>query len=322
MRRTASSWRRATTGSARRCSRRPDGACGSPTCTARSSSTRSGSPRSPDSGWTSERERARADLPGLPRREKAATDPAARRLDTAGLVPRWKPQRLATRYGAAALFERQGQVGDPAAGRSSPPSRRTHWRRLGGACTLDGLAGHRIRTCLKRALSDEGVAGMRRHAVRLGRAAPGQTCKRSGRGSREARRTIPSAHVRQQVGVFARGNGTTRGREAAGEAGGSAAARSRVILTAAVRSVNGRTLRRRAEGALPPGGRAQSPELLVGGLFRMAAALHQDGAILSLLDSATVPQDGKIAPWQYATMNALLDRLAENGADAGERPAR
>ena len=87
-RRTASSWPRPTTGSARRCSRRgPTARCGSPTCTAPSSSTPSGSP----TDW-----QARLDLRAgndkgriyrvFPVDRKPRPIPRLDRLDTAGLV--------------------------------------------------------------------------------------------------------------------------------------------------------------------------------------------------------------------------------------------
>ena len=141
------------------------GRCGSPTCTATSSSTRSGSRRLAEAARPAGRARHGPHLPRPPGRDVTAADPAARqaRHGAAGRRAR-QPERLAARHRSTMLLWRTRPGGGATAGDAGRDGRPAA-ARLHALCTLDGL--HALRPeVLRQALADS-HAGVRRHAVRL-----------------------------------------------------------------------------------------------------------------------------------------------------------
>jgi putative membrane-bound dehydrogenase-like protein len=192
--------------------------------------------------------------------------------------------------------------------------------RLHALCTLDGL-GALSPALLKRALNDA-HPGVRRHAVRL---CEGRLAKTHELGDELVKRVgDDDVHVRMQLAYTLGEWDDAR----AGEALGQLALRDagdRYVTAAVMSSVNRKNLDRVLLAVMKGSGKTPPPASLVESLLRLANALGDSKAMVTLLKTISTPEKGGYAPWQFATLAGLLDALDERNTpllqlrkDAGE----
>lgn len=192
--------------------------------------------------------------------------------------------------------------------------------RLHALCTLDGLKAL-TPTLLRKALHDP-HPGVRRHAVRL---CEGRLDKSHELGDELLKRVgDDDPHVRMQLAYTLGDWDDAR----AGEALGQLALRDsadRYLTAAVMSSVNRKNLDHVLLAVMKGSGKAPPPASLVESLLRLANALGDKKAMVTMLKTISTAEDHKYAPWQFATLAGLLDALDERntplsqlGKDAGE----
>ncbi len=100
----------------------------------------------------------------------------------------------------------------------------------------------------------------------------------------------------------------------AGEALGQLAMRDagdRYLRAAVMSSVNRKNLDRVLLAVMKGGGKSPPPALLVESLLRLANALGDTKAMVTLLKTIGTPEKGGYAPWQFNALAGLLDALDE-----------
>ena len=181
--------------------------------------------------------------------------------------------------------------------------------RLHALCTLDGL-GALSPALLRRALNDA-HPGVRRHAVRL---CEGRLAKSRELGDELLKRIgDDDAHVRMQLAYTLGEWDDAR----AGEALGQLALRDasdRYLTAAVMSSVHRKNLDGVLMAVMKGSGKAPPPASLVASLLRLANALGDSKAMVTLLKTISTPEKGGYAPWQFATLAGLLDALDERNA--------
>jgi putative membrane-bound dehydrogenase-like protein len=232
--------------------------------------------------------------------------PRLDRLDTAGLVAAldspncWQrdtvQQMLIWRKDAAAV---------PLLEKLSTDCQRPLGR-LHALCTLDGLDAL-TPAVLQKALADK-HPGVRRHAVRL--------CERRLSKAPELGDALvklvddADAHVRMQL-AYTLGEwadlraGDALGRLALRDAG------DRYLTAAVMSSLRRENLDRVLLAVLKGDEKTPPPGTLIESLLRMANALGDRKALVTLLTAVSVPANGRYAPWQFAALTGLLDALDE-----------
>jgi putative membrane-bound dehydrogenase-like protein len=177
--------------------------------------------------------------------------------------------------------------------------------RLHALCTLEGLGGL-TPAVLRRALADP-HPGVRRHAVRL---YEGRLTKSRELGDDLLKRVSDDdPHVRMQLAYTLGAWDDAR----AGDALGQLAVRDagdRFLTAAVMSSINRKNLDRVLLAVLKRSEKTP-PASLVEKLLRLANALGDTKALVTLLKTVSTPEKGKYAPWQFATLAGLLDALDE-----------
>jgi putative membrane-bound dehydrogenase-like protein len=196
--------------------------------------------------------------------------------------------------------------------------------RLHALCTLDGMNAI-TPTVLEKALAD-GCPGVRRHAVRLFEVFEGQPHKKISRASSrgtESQAKLPAAlvklvddpdpQVRMQLAYTLGETHDPRAGDALGQlvikAGDDV-----FLLAAAISSINKDNLKPVMRTVLASRGADASPlaaprAQLMANLLRMSMALDDKASLVSLLMEVGRSEDGKYAPWQFASVASLLDAL-------------
>jgi putative membrane-bound dehydrogenase-like protein len=244
--------------------------------------------------------------------KKPRAIPRLDRLDTAGLVAALDSANGWQRDTAQQmLIWRNDQAAVPLLEKQAAESKRPLCR-LHSLCTLDGL-GVLPPEVLARALDDP-HPGVRRHAVRL---CEGRLRGVDSLGENLVLRvtTEDDPHVRLQLAC-------TLGEWDDPRAGQGLAElaltypNDRYLLAAVLSSVNRRNLAPMLVAVLRGKHRAvgeQPPAALVENLLRLATALGDRGATVSLLEAVAAPENGRHAAWQFAALAGLLDALAQRG---------
>ncbi len=230
--------------------------------------------------------------------------PRLDRLDTAGLVAALDSPSGWQRDTAQRLLVHKGdRAAVPHLEKLALISQRP-LARLHALCTLDGLNAL-TPGLLRKALADA-HPGVRRHAVRL---SEGLLNKDAGLGAallplvRDA-----DAQVQMQL-AFSLGEwDDPRAGRALGELAVRHAA-DRYLTAAVLSSVNRKNLDAVLLAVLSGSKTAAPPAALAGTLFRLANALGNTRAVVTLLRAVSDPHDGKYASWQYAALAGLLDTL-------------
>jgi putative membrane-bound dehydrogenase-like protein len=245
--------------------------------------------------------------------------PRLDRLDTAGLVAALdSPNGWQRDTAQQMLLWRNDRAAVPLLEKLAGECRRPLGR-LHALCTLDGLKAL-TPELLRKALADS-HPGVRRHAIRL---CEGHLAKAPELGSALLKLVDDAdAQVRMQL-AYTLGEwadpraGDALGRLALRDAGG------RFLVAAVMSSVNRNNLDRVMLTVLK-GGEKAPPAALVASLLRMANALGDSKALVTLLTAVGTPDDGKYAPWQYVALAGLLDALDERntpltklGAEGGD----
>ncbi len=178
--------------------------------------------------------------------------------------------------------------------------------RLHALCTLDGLNAL-TPVLLRRALADP-HPGVRRHAIRL---CERQLAKSPELGA-ELVKLVSDAdpQVRMQLaytlGEWADARaGDVLGRLALENAG------DRFLTAAVMSSVHRQNLDRVLLAVLKGSAKTPPPAALVESLLRMANAVGDKRAMVTLLTAVSTAEKGRYASWQFAALAGLLDALDE-----------
>jgi putative membrane-bound dehydrogenase-like protein len=232
--------------------------------------------------------------------------PRLDRLDTAGLVAALdSPNGWQRDTAQQMLLWRNDKAAVPSLEKMTVDCQRPLGR-LHALCTLDGLNVLSPERVL-RALDDP-HPGVRRHAIRL--------CERQLAKSPELGVALMKLvgdgdpQVRMQLAYTLGDWADAR----SGDALGQIALRDsgdRYLTAAVMSSVNRTNLDRVLLTVLKGSGTAPPPEALVEKLLRMANALGDTRAMVTLLTTVSTPEKGKYAAWQFAALAGLLDALDE-----------
>jgi putative membrane-bound dehydrogenase-like protein len=251
---------------------------------------------------------------------KLRSIPRLDRLDTAGLVSALdSPNGWQRDTAQQMLLWRKAAAAVPLLAKLTIDSQRP-LARLHALCTLDGLSA--LTPALVREALRDPHPGIRRHAVRL---CEGRLDKSHELGDDLLKRVgDDDPHVRMQLAYTLGEWHDAR----AGEALGQLALRDagdRYLRAAVMSSVNRKNLDRVLLAVMKGSGKTPPPASLVESLLRLANALGDSKAMITLLKTISTPEKGKYAPWQFATLAGLLDALDERNTplsqlrkDAGE----
>jgi putative membrane-bound dehydrogenase-like protein len=184
--------------------------------------------------------------------------------------------------------------------------------RLHALCTLDGLDALAPAALLK-GLSDP-HPGVRRHAVRL---CEGRFDKSPDLGPALVKLAEDEdAQVRMQLAYTLGEWDDPRAGEALGRVA-AAAGGDRYLTAAVMSSVNKKNLDAVLLAALK-GRKGAPPAGVVENLLRLAGALGNTSATVTLLKAVGTPEGGKHAAWQYAALGSLLDTLDNRGSSLAQ----
>jgi putative membrane-bound dehydrogenase-like protein len=259
--------------------------------------------------------RAGSDLGRIYRVYPVGTKPRAiprlDKLDTAGLVAALdSPSGWQRDTAQQMLLWRNDKAAVPLLEKQATESKRPLCR-LHSLCTLDGL-GELKPEVVRRALADA-HPGVRRHAVRL---CEGRLANAPALGTALLQRVGDAdAQVRLQLACTLGEWDDPR----AGQALAELALRDagdRYLLAAVLGSVNRKNLTPMLLAVLGAGQRDPAvtpPAGLVENLLRMATALGDRKATVSLLQAVATPEKGRHAVWQLSALAGLLDTLGQRG---------
>jgi len=185
--------------------------------------------------------------------------------------------------------------------------------RLQALCTLDGLDALSPDLLIK-ALADA-HPGVRRHAVRL---CEGRFDKSADLGPAMVKlANDDDPQVRMQVACTL-GEWPDAKADAALGRMLAAAAGDRYLTAAALSSVNKRNLDSVLLAALKGGKGAPPPAGVIESLLRLAGALGNTSATMTLLHEVGTAENGKHAAWQFAALGTLLDALENRGSSLAQ----
>jgi putative membrane-bound dehydrogenase-like protein len=181
--------------------------------------------------------------------------------------------------------------------------------RLSALCTLDGVGGL-TPEAVQRGMKDR-HPGVRRHAVRLSE----RLLKRYADVGPAVLKLVddPDPQVRMQVAYSLGEWDDARAGQALGRLALDAAG-DPYLQTAVLSSVNAKNLEPILLAVLARSKKNGPPASLVENLMRMATAQGNTRATITLLDAVAKPDQGRYAPWQFATLAGLLDVLDQRNS--------
>jgi putative heme-binding domain-containing protein len=237
---------------------------------------------------------------------KLRSIPRLDRLDTAGLVAALdSPNGWQRDTAQQMLLWRKDAAAPPLLEKLTTDCQRPLGR-LHALCTLDGLSAL-TPDVLRRALADA-HPGVRRHAIRL---CEGRLAKSPELGGELMKRVEDAdPHVRLQL-AYTLGEWDD---ERAGDGLGKLALRDsedRFLMAGVMSSVNRKNLDRVLLNVMKGSDKTPPPAALIESLLRLANALGDTKAMVTLLQTVSTPEKGKFAPWQFTTLAGLLDALDE-----------
>ncbi|HEV3261576.1 MAG TPA: PVC-type heme-binding CxxCH protein [Gemmataceae bacterium] len=235
--------------------------------------------------------------------------PRLDRLDIAGLVAALdSPSGWQRDLAQQVLLWRRDKSAVPLLERLADQSKRP-LARLHALCTLDGLNALTTEV-LGKGLAD-GHAGVRRHALRL---CDSRLDKSPELGTAVVKLLAdPDSQVRLQLAYTLGEWDDPRAGRALGLLAVKVAG-DRYLSAAVMSSVNRKNLEGVLLAALKDVEHGAPPAGLVENLLRLADALGEARATVTLLQAVTTPDKGTYASWQFAALASLLDGLGQRNS--------
>jgi len=240
---------------------------------------------------------------------KPRSIPRLDRLDTAGLVAALdSPSGWQRDLAQQMLLWRADQSAVAPLEKMASHSKRP-LARLHALSTLDGL--HALAAAMLRNALADPHAGVRRHAIRL---CESQLAKSRDLGVALVKlRADPDPQVRLQLAYTLGEWDDPRAGQALGRLAVQVAG-DRYLTAAVLSSVNKKNLEQVLLAALKEAGDGAPPAGLVENLLRLADALGDAQATVTLLDAVAKPEKGEYAAWQFAALASLLDSLDQRNS--------